>query len=161
MEITLEEKLLIYLDTNVYSRPFDDQTQSTIQAEADAFLNIIEAVKVQRLSLISSDILFFEVHNILNEEKQTKVLEYIRLCTQHVESSDDILTLGKRIHNTCHTQARDALHIASAIVGQARYCLSCDTTVTYMKNARCYRRIGKSFRHTYFSVMIQSVLQND
>ncbi len=114
-----QHTLLIYLDTNVYARPFDDQTRSTIQTEADALLTIIQAVKAGQLRLISSDILLFEVHNILNEEKRTKVLEYIELCTHHVESSDDILTLGTRIQQTCHTRARDALHIASAIVGQA------------------------------------------
>jgi hypothetical protein len=65
------------LDTNVYSRPFDDQTRSVIQTEADALLTIIEAVKAEQLSLLSSDILFFEVHKILNEEKRTKVLEYL------------------------------------------------------------------------------------
>ncbi len=148
-----QPRWLIYLDTNVYSRPFDDQTRSTIQAEADALLTIIEAVKAGRLSLLSSDILFFEVHKILNEEKQTKVLEYLTLCTYHIESSDEILNLGKQIQTRCHTRARDSLHIASAIVGNARYCLSCDTTVTQMKHARCYRRLGKSFRQTYFSVM--------
>ena len=90
-----QPRLLIYLDTNVYARPFDDQTRSTIQAEADALLIIIEAVKAGRLSLLSSDILFFEVHNILNEEKKTKVMEYLTLCTHHIESSDEILNLGK------------------------------------------------------------------
>ena len=34
---------LIYLDTNAYSRPFDDQTQIDIQAEANAFLEIMPA----------------------------------------------------------------------------------------------------------------------
>jgi predicted nucleic acid-binding protein len=150
---TNQSKWLIYLDTNVYSRPFDDQTRSRIQAEADALLTIIEAVKAGRLCLLSSDILLFEVHNILNEEKRTKVMEYLTLCTHHIESSDEILNIGKQIQNTCHTRARDALHIASAIVGNARYCLSCDNTVTQMKHARCYRRIGKSFRQAYFSVM--------
>ena len=77
----------------------------------------------------------------------------IALCTQHIESSEDILTLGKQIQHTCHTRARDALHIASAIIGNARYYLSCDQTVTQMKHARCYRRLGKSLRQAYFSVM--------
>ncbi len=103
-----------------YARPFDDQTQSAIQTEADALLTIIKAVKAEQLRLISSDILLFEVYNILNEEKRTKVLEYIGLCTHHVESSDEILTLGTRIHHTCHTRARDTLHIASAIVEALR-----------------------------------------
>ena len=73
-----ETNLLIYLDTNVYARPFDDQTRVTIQAEADALISIIDAVKVGQLRLLSSDILLIEVHQILNEEKRTNVMEYIR-----------------------------------------------------------------------------------
>lgn len=148
-----ESELLIYLDTNVYSRPFDNQTRLTIQAEADAFVTIIEAVKEEKLSLLSSDILLFEVHNILNEEKRTKAMEYITLCAHHIESSEETLKLGKQIQKKCHIRASDALHIASAMVGNARYCLSCDNTVTQMEHTRCYRRLGKSFRQTYFSVM--------
>jgi len=144
---------LIYLDTNVYARPFDDQNRTTIQAEADAFLTIIEAVNARRLMLLSSDILLFEVHNILSEDKRTKVLEYIKLCTRHIESPDDVLSLGKQVQQQCSTCSRDALHIASAMPGNARYFLSCDTTVTRMKKTRCYRRLGKSFRQAYFSVM--------
>ena len=57
---------LICFDTNVYSRPFDDQTQANIQAEANAFLEIIAEVKNGKLLLLGSDILAFEVHNVLN-----------------------------------------------------------------------------------------------
>lgn len=149
----LKDPILVYLDTNAYARPFDDQTQSRIQTETDALLTIIEAIKARTLRLLSSDILLFEVHNILHAEKRTKVLQYLDLCTEHVEQSDDVLQLGKQIQHQCHTRSRDALHVASAIIGQARYCLSCDKTVTLMKHARCYRRIGKSFRQAYFSVM--------
>lgn len=144
---------IVYLDTNVYARLFDDQTQPTIQAESDAFLTIIEAVNSQRLELLISDILLFEVYNILNEDKRTKVLQYITLCTHHIESVDQVSGLGKQIQQQCFTRARDALHIASAMHGKARYFLSCDKTVTMMKHARCYRRLGKSFRQAYFSVM--------
>lgn len=144
---------LIYFDTNAYARPFDDQTQSRIQAETDALLTIIEAIKAGTLRLLSSDILLFEVHNIFDTEKRTKVLQYLNLCTEHVEQTDEVLQVGKQIQQQCHTRARDALHVASAIVGQARYCLSCDKTVTLMKHTRCYRRIGKTTRQAYFSVM--------
>jgi hypothetical protein len=68
---------LIYLDTNVYSRPFDDQRQSDIQEEANAFVEIIAEVEAKRLSLLGSDILRFEVHNILGEEKRAKVKDYL------------------------------------------------------------------------------------
>ncbi len=148
-----EDAVLIYLDTNAYARPFDDQTPSRIQGETDALLVIIEAIKTETLLLLSSDILQFEVQNILDEEKRTKVSQYLTLSTCHIEQTDDVLQLGKQIQHQCHTRSRDALHVASAILGDARYCISCDNTVTAMKHARCYRRLGKAFRHTYFSVM--------
>jgi hypothetical protein len=62
--------ILIYLDTNLYSRPFDDQKQPQIQTEANAFLEIIQAVKNHQLMLLTSDILLFEVYNILTPEKR-------------------------------------------------------------------------------------------
>jgi hypothetical protein len=64
-----------------------------------------------------------------------------------------VLNLGQRIQSNCHIRARDALHIASAIIGQARYFLSCDGKVTEMKQARCYRHLAKSYRKEYFSAM--------
>ena len=144
---------LIYLDTNVYSRPFDDQTPADIQEEANAFLEIIREVQAKKLTLLGSDILDFEVHNILSEEKRAKVKDYLGMCNQHIESSEEVVNLGKRIQSDCHIRARDALHIASAIIGQARYFLSCDKKVTEMKQARCYRRLAKPYRTEYFSAM--------
>ena len=146
-------EIFVYLDTNAYSRPFDDQTQANIQAEANAFLEIIIDVKNGKLLLLGSDILDFEVHNVLNEEKRTWIEDYLSLCHTHIENSEDLLNLGKQIQNDCHLRARDALHIASAIIGQARYFLSCDKKVMEMKQARCYRRLAKPYRKEYFSAM--------
>jgi hypothetical protein len=75
--------ILIYLDTNLYSRPFDDQKQPQIQAEANAFLEIIQAVKNHQLMLLTSDILLFEVYNILTPEKRAKLEKYLSFGTHH------------------------------------------------------------------------------
>lgn len=147
------EVTLIYLDTNVYSRPFDDQTRTDIQEEANAFLEIIAEVEIGRLILLTSDILEFEVQNILSEEKRANVKDYLGLANQHIATSEQLVNLGKRIQSDCHIRARDALHVASAILGRARYFLSCDSKVTEMKQARCYRRLAKTHRTDYFSVM--------
>jgi len=149
----LSEAPLVYLDTNVYSRPFDDQEHSAIREESDAFLWLISEVRGERLKLVSSDILLFEIANIFGEEKRTKIKPYLELCSAHIESADEILELGKTIQDKCRLKARDALHVSSAILGAARYFLSCDTKVTQMKQARCYRSIAKSHRDTYFSAM--------
>jgi hypothetical protein len=61
--------------------------------------------------------------------------------------------LGKQLETQCQIKARDALHVASAIIGKARYFLSCDQKITQIKQAKCYRRLAKSYRQTYFSVM--------
>jgi hypothetical protein len=47
--------ILVYFDTNIYSRLFDDQTQPKIQEETNACLEVIQAIKTKRLSLLCSD----------------------------------------------------------------------------------------------------------
>ena len=147
------DAVLVYFDTNMYSRLFDDQTQPHIEKEANACLEIIQAIKMKRLILLGSDIVLFEVYNILEPEKQAKVENYLTLSSYHVDSSDETLNLGQQLETACQIKARDALHVASAIIGNARYFLSCDKKVTQMKQAKCYRRLAKSYRQTYFSVM--------
>ena len=144
---------LIYCDTNVYSRPFDDQTQAVIQAESNALLEIISRTRDGDLRLLCSDIVEFEVINILEEGKRNKVRSYLDLCSEHVKSTDEVLELGKQIQGNCRLRPRDALHVASAIIGRARYFLSCDNKVTQMRRARCYRRLAKEHRAQYFSAM--------
>ena len=144
---------LIYLDTNVYARPFDDQTQPAIQGEANAFQIIITAVKAQKLRLSCSDILAFEVAQVLSEDKRDKIAKSLELCSEHVAQSDGVLTLGKLIESRCRIRARDALHVASAILGGARYFLSCDRRITEIKQARCYRRLAPPGAQSYFSAM--------
>jgi len=98
--------ILVYFDTNIYSRLFDDQTQPKIQEETNACLEVIQAIKTKRLSLLCSDIVMFEVYNILDEEKRAKVEKYLNLSTKHVDSSEAILKLGQRIENQCQIRAR-------------------------------------------------------
>lgn len=145
--------LLIYCDTNVFARPFDDQTQLNVQEESNAFLEIMSRVKGGELRLLSSDILEFEITNILREEKRSRVKSYLTLCSEHVENTEDVLDLGRQVQENCHVRPRDALHVASAIIGRARYFLSCDNKVTQMRQARCYRRLAKGLRGDYFSAM--------
>ena len=57
----MEKRQRVYLDTNVYFRPFDDQNQDRIQKETDAFIEILRDMQSKKLSTISSDILYYEV----------------------------------------------------------------------------------------------------
>jgi predicted nucleic acid-binding protein len=151
MSVTLS--LLVYLDTNVYSRSFDDQTNEKIRAETNAFLKIIAEVKAGKLRLLCSDILKLETDEILDEEKRATIVRSLELCKEHVDESEEVLQLGQIVQTRCHVRARDALHVASAIIGKARYLLSCDEKVAQKKQANCYRRFAKNYNRGYFSVM--------
>ena len=151
--MSITSPLLIYLDTNVYSRPFDDQTKEKIRTEANAFLKIISEVKAGNLRLLCSDILKLETDEILDEEKRATIVRSLELCKEHVNESEGVLQLGQIVQTRCHIRARDALHVASAIIGKARYLLSCDEKVTQKKQANCYRRFAKNYNRDYFSAM--------
>jgi predicted nucleic acid-binding protein len=46
---------LVYLDTNVYCRPMDDQGNSRIHQEAEAFLQIADKAERGKTEIVSSD----------------------------------------------------------------------------------------------------------
>lgn len=103
--------------------------------------------------MLCSDILAFEVAQILSEDKRAKIEKALEWCAEHVTQSEEVLSLGKLIEKRCRIQARDALHVASALLGGARYFLSRDRHITEMKQARCYRRLMPPGGHAYFSAM--------
>ncbi|OGV99755.1 MAG: hypothetical protein A3I04_02720 [Nitrospinae bacterium RIFCSPLOWO2_02_FULL_39_110] len=122
----------VYLDTNVYCRPFDDQSQKRIQEETDAFEEILEATKEGKFFLLSSDILVYEVSNI-------------SLCKNRVEEVEDIKDLAIIIRYRCSIKDRDALHLASAIIGKADYFLTCDNEITARKGVKCVEKISEEY----------------
>ncbi len=50
----------IYLDTSVYNRPFDDQTQPRIWLETLALALILQLVEAGEVTLVNSSVLEFE-----------------------------------------------------------------------------------------------------
>ena len=54
--------ICVYLDTSVYNRPFDDQTQTRIHLEAEAVLSIIQSVEDHEWQWISSDAVAYEIN---------------------------------------------------------------------------------------------------
>ena len=50
----------VYLDTSVYNRPFDDQTQKKIALETEAVLGILGMIENKEIELVNSSILDYE-----------------------------------------------------------------------------------------------------
>jgi hypothetical protein len=54
----------VYLDTNVYCRPLDNQSDSRIRAESEAFLEIVDIAQREKIEIVSSDYVKFEIEQI-------------------------------------------------------------------------------------------------
>ena len=125
--------MLIYADTNIYSRPFDDKSQFRITLEIEACLIIFEAIKKGEFSCLNSDILKLEIERN-NPLKKIYIKPLLRICKYHISQTGKIEKLAENIYKNCNIFPRDFLHIASAITGKAKYFLTCDDALVKKHN---------------------------
>ena len=129
--------MLIYADTNIYSRPFDERSHSRIILEIEACLIILEAVRRGKLSCLSSDILTLEIERT-NPLKKIYIKPLLDLCKEHISQTDKIMRLADNVYEECSIAPRDSLHIASAVIGKAKHFLTCDDGL--VKKQDCIER---------------------
>jgi predicted nucleic acid-binding protein len=127
-----------------FARPFDDQTIRRIRRETEAFERILEKVQTKEAAFITSDILVFEIQRIVSPAKRAKVTIYLRFRRGYHAATTETLTVANEIIRNFKLSPRDALHAASALLGEAQYFLSCDDGVT------------KRFKATSLSVNINN-----
>lgn len=118
----------IYLDNCCYNRPYDDQSQLSINLETQAKLQIQEDIKNNKYELVTSDILNYEVHN-------SPYTSHIRAIAEYIEDNSS-LHVGAEWEEQINEKARgimctgvkykDACHVASAIFAQCDYFISTD-----------------------------------
>jgi len=122
--------ILLYFDTNVLCRPFDDQTVRRIRRETEAFERVLENIEARKAAFITSEILVFEVQRIILPAKRAKVSIYLGLHQGYHATTSESLTVANEIIRNFKLAPRDALHAASAVLGNAQYFLSCDDGIT-------------------------------
>lgn len=120
----------IYLDTNVYCRPLDNQKDRRISIETNAFLEIVTAAEKGNLTIISSDYVKFEIEQIIDPLKRKDIRGFERVLSQiNVTGSKKLTALANELSFECHLSALDSLHLASACIGKADYFLTCDDQI--------------------------------
>ena len=120
-----KRKIKIYLDTSVYNRPFDDQSQSRIRLETEAFLSIMEKVLVGDLVIISSSALAYENSKSPFNDRKKQVATYLFMAEKYVRLNESVKKRAVSLENFGFDPI-DALHLAFAEAGSARYFLTCD-----------------------------------
>jgi hypothetical protein len=66
----------IYLDTCSLHRPLDDKSQPRIALEAEAILAILSLCEQEQLTLVSSEVLTFEVDRNPHPQRKAFVTKY-------------------------------------------------------------------------------------
>lgn len=120
----------LYLDTNVLCRPFDDQTIRRIRRETEAFERILEKIRDRAATLVTSEILVFEIQRIVSPSKKAKASGYLPLARGYHPLTENTYVLAENIMSKFRLEPRDALHVASALLEDTEYFLSCDDGIT-------------------------------
>jgi hypothetical protein len=71
----------VYLDTSVYNRPFDDQTQAKIFLETQAVLIILQKVEDKEIELVNSPTLEYENSRNTQILQQYSMNRYLKMAT--------------------------------------------------------------------------------
>lgn len=120
----------VYLDTNVYCRPLDDQGNRRIRKESQAFLEIADKAFRGEIEIVSSDYVKFEVEQIQNPLKRKDVRGFERtLSLINVDSSRSLIALAREFSARCNVNALDALHISAACLSEASFLITCDDKI--------------------------------
>ena len=115
----------LYLDMNIYNRPFDDQSQLRIRLETIAIHSILKMIREKKFTLLWSFMLEYE--NSLNpfEEIMMEIKMTSALASEYIASAKDVLKHAKEFELK-GIKPRDAIHLACSIKGKAGYFLTCD-----------------------------------
>ncbi len=115
----------LYLDTSVYNRPFDDQSQAKIFLETQAIMLILQAIENQKLELVSSNVLEYENSQNSDGERATAVEFYLSLANIRQIANESIRQRAKELEQN-GVKPIDALHVACAEAQNSDYFLTCD-----------------------------------
>lgn len=115
----------VYLDTSIYNRPFDDQTQPKIFLETQAVSLILQMVETKLIQLISSSALEYENSQNPYPIKQQSMSHYLQMAAIHQPMNSSIQQRAEQLEQQ-GLKALDALHVASAEAANSDYLITCD-----------------------------------
>ena len=115
----------IYLDTSVYNRPFDDQTQPRIWLETLALALILQLVEAGEATLVNSSVLEFENSQNPFSLRQDWMARCLEQATIHQRVGKSIYERAEALE-TYGFKAIDAMHVACAESAGVDYFLTCD-----------------------------------
>ncbi|NOY60530.1 MAG: type II toxin-antitoxin system VapC family toxin [Calditrichaeota bacterium] len=115
----------IYLDTCAIQRPVDNKTQFRIILESEAVLGVLSLLENEKIEIVSSDVLLFETQQNPNETRREYALEVLSKASGIIQLNSKIKKRAEQFSSQ-GIKPLDALHLASAEIGQVDYFCTCD-----------------------------------
>ncbi|GAK52632.1 hypothetical protein U14_03884 [Candidatus Moduliflexus flocculans] len=115
----------INLDSCVYNRPFDDQTQPRIMLEALCLIMILAKVEQGGVRLVNSFVLEYENKKHPKPENRMIIADILSEAAQYVMRNERIEHRAQTLERS-GVMAMDALHVACAEAACADYFITCD-----------------------------------
>ncbi len=115
----------IYLDTSVYNRPYDDQSQAKIYLETQATIIIFTLIENHQLESVNSSVLEYENQQNPFPIIQQAIKKYLKETTLFQPLNETIKQRAKQLQ-TRGIKAIDALHVASFEASKSDYFITCD-----------------------------------
>ncbi|MGB3532473.1 MAG: PIN domain-containing protein [Microcoleaceae cyanobacterium] len=115
----------VYLDTSVYNRPYDDQTQAKIYLETQAVLIILNLIETQQIESVNSSVLEYENQKNPFPIIQKSIQKYLTQASFFQPLTETIRIRAKQLE-VDGIKPIDALHIASFEASQCSYFITSD-----------------------------------
>lgn len=115
----------VYLDTSVYNRPYDDQTQAKIYLETQAVLIILNLIETQKIQSINSSVLKYEISKHPFPLVKKAIQTYLNQTSFFQPLNETIKQRAQQLE-TKGIKPIDALHIASFEASNGDYFVTCD-----------------------------------
>ncbi|MFO7917519.1 MAG: PIN domain-containing protein [Anaerolineae bacterium] len=115
----------LYLDTNVYNRPFDEQEQPRIWLETLAFAVILQMVEVESVILVRSSVLDYENSRNPSRARRRWVARCLDSAGFYQPVNQDIRRRAEALEKA-GVRALDALHVTCAEAAESDFFLTCD-----------------------------------
>lgn len=131
----------IYLDTSVYNRLYDDQSQTRIYLETQAVLIILNLIESQQIESVNSSVLIYENKKNPFPLKQKAIDLYLKKATFKQLVSETIRQRAKQLESE-GIKAIDALHVASFEASKSDYFITCDKRLLNRCQALAIRAIN-------------------
>ncbi len=81
----------VYLDNCSLQRPLDDLSQERIRREAEAILQVLDFVKTGHITLVSSDVLIYEIERTSQQTRLEYALETVVGAPLFIRLTEEII----------------------------------------------------------------------